>query len=312
MRREARRSRPSGRYDASPSCPPWSWSHKSVRLVEAEQAVHPLHRTAGGALHQVVDDRHHDDRPAVRRRRKVSVVARDHVFHPGRLGKHAHERPACVETANRLDCGRRVERLFEDRLHRRVNAARERPRVRHECEPAVLAGGRARERRDLGRVTVRERVVGVEIAVALRVMRARNRAAPGTGAARDRRDEDRRLGEIERKQRNGGEERRRAEAARMRDMRRRRAIEMLGYRAGEFARARGRTVRVLVDTLVLREIRVAEIRRDVDDRGFRARGGGASSAIRRSACATRRAARPRARRSADGGATVSTACSMET
>ena len=63
------------------------------------------------------------------------------------------------------------------------------------------------QRRDFRRVPMRERVVGVQVAVAQRVMRAFDRLAARAGAAGDAADEQRRLDEPERQQRHGGQQR---------------------------------------------------------------------------------------------------------
>ncbi len=116
---------------------------------------------------------------------------------------------------------------------------------------------------------VRERVVGVEVAVARRMVRAFDRLAPGPGAARHAGDEELRLGEPERQQRHGGEQDRRGEAARMRDVRRGRFRQMLGHGAGELREARRRAVRVLVHGCVRIGARIAIVRGDVDDARLR-------------------------------------------
>ncbi len=198
----------------------------------------------------------------------MRVVAGDHVLDPRRVVEHAHERLARVETAQRLDRALAVERLRELRLHGRVNAAGERARVRDEGELEIPARRRARERADLRRVAVGEGVVGIQVAVPLRVVRAGDRAPARAGRARHRGHEHRPVGEAEREERHRREQRGGGEAAGMRHVRRGRAVQVLGHRAGELLRPRGRSVRVPVDALVFREIGIAVIGRDVDHGGI--------------------------------------------
>ena len=97
------------------------------------------------------------------------------------------------------------------------------PECGTKAKSACDAGGRLRERGDLRRMPVRERVVRVQVAVTLRMMRARDRLAAGAGAAGDAGHEQPRLDEAERQQRHAREQHGRREAARVRDVRRRAA-----------------------------------------------------------------------------------------
>ena len=157
-------------------------------LRAAEHAVHPLHGAAGGALGQVVDHAHHGDACGRSLTPESSrVVAGDDVLDARRFAADAHE----------------------DATGRSTRAARRRARAssRGSCElsPAPSRGCRARtdrsaarrrsrastpeaalrERRDLRRVPVRQRVVGIQVAVPLRMMRALDGLAAGAGAAGD-------------------------------------------------------------------------------------------------------------------------------
>src|SRR5688572_16476943 len=127
-------------------------------FVETQQPVHPLQRAARGALHEVVDDRHHGDRPPVARRREMGIVARDHVLDAGRVVLHAHERPSGIEVAQCRDRRVRVEGFREPRLDGGVDPSRERPGMRNESDLPVPAARRAGERIDLRAMTVREGV----------------------------------------------------------------------------------------------------------------------------------------------------------
>ena len=171
-----------------------------------------------------------------------------------------------------------------------MDAAREGARVRHEREVRGDAGGRRRAGGDLRDVAVRQRVVGVQVAVAGRVVGAVDGLAARPGAARHAAHEEGRRHEVEREQRHRGEQRRGGEAARMRDMRRGHGGEVLGNRTGELRDARRRAVRMLVDRGVGLGRRVAVVRGDVDHArpGAGRRRGGEQLVDERGADAVRR------------------------
>src|SRR5579863_4966619 len=97
---------------------------------------------------------------------------------------------------------------------------------------------------------MRERAVGVKIRVARGMVRAVDGLAARAGAARDAGYEEGSGGEAVREQRYGGQQCRSSKAAGMRDMRGRRSLQVLGYRAGELRQPRRGAMRVLVDGLV--------------------------------------------------------------
>ena len=149
-------------------------------------------------------------------------LLRDDVLEPRRLGADAHERRLLVVLAQR----------WSELVRRRAVPARTActvtwmPRANGpECGTNAKSRVDARRRRasarDLRRVAMRERVVGVQIAVPLRVVRARRRAAARARAAGDAGDEQPRLDEPEREQRHAREQHRGREAPGMRDVRRR-------------------------------------------------------------------------------------------
>ena len=119
-----------------------------------------------------------------------------------------------------------------------------------------------------------ERAVGIQIAVARRVMRAFHRLAARAGAAGDAADEQRGLGNARRQQRHAGQQDGRGEAARMADVRRGHLLQVLGHGAGELRQAMRRAVRMFVHGLVARGRGEAEVRRDVDEARLGARGFG--------------------------------------
>src|SRR5262245_2213222 len=111
--------------------------------------------------------------------------------------------------------------------------------------------------------------------MALRVMRAFRRFAPGAGAAGDARDEEARFDQSKGQERDGREQRRRGKASGVRDVRRLELAQMLRYRTGELREAARSAVRVLVDALVGCCRRIAEVSGDIDDAHAVARGIGA-------------------------------------
>src|SRR5580693_299271 len=233
-------------------------------LRESEQAVHPLHRAAGGALDEIVDGAHDGDGAAVGGRREVRVVAGGDFLDVRRALTHPHERRARVVLLQRAAGLARVECPSQARLHRDMNAAREGTGVRHEGELHLDAARRAGAGDDLRRVAVLQGVVAVEIAVAQRMVRTLDRLASRARAAGDAAHVQVRLDEAEGEQRHRGEQYRGGEAARVGDVRRGELREVLGHRTAEFLQARRRAVRVAVNVRVAFRGGVAEIGGDVD------------------------------------------------
>ena len=99
----------------------------------------------------------------------------------------------------------------------------------------------------------------------------------------------------EREQRHAGQQDRRREAARMRDVRRRRGLQVFRHRAGELREPLRRAVRMFVDGFVGGGGGVTEVRRDVDEARLGARGLRGLEQACRSARPRRRAARRRTR-----------------
>ena len=143
--------------------------------------------------------------------------------------------------------------------------------MRHEIELRLDARGELRAGDDLRHMAMAQRAIGVKIAVPMRMMRALDGLAAGAGAAGDAGDEQTRVGEPQRQQRHDGEQRRGREASGMRDMRRRRLLQMLRHGTGELANPRRRAVRVLVHRLVGGWAGVAKVGGDVHAMHPRAR-----------------------------------------
>ncbi len=110
----------------------------------------------------------------------------------------------------------------------------------------------------------------------LRGFAARTRAAGDAG------DEQTRIGQPKRQQRHAGEQGRGRETTRMRDVRRRRFLQMLRHGAGELADSRRGAVRMLVDGFVGRLAGIAKVRGNIHAMHARARGArGCAAAGRR-------------------------------
>ncbi len=115
---------------------------------------------------------------------------------------------------------------------------------------------------------MRERAVGVEIAVAQRMMGAVAGLAARAGAAGDRRDEQFRRRQLHRQERHARQQCRGGEAARMRHVRRRKLAQLLRQRAGEGRQSRRGAVRMLVHRLVAFRRAIAKVGRDVHHARF--------------------------------------------
>src|SRR6185312_3039942 len=138
-------------------------------------------------------------------------------------------------------------------------------RVRNEGELGFDTRRRLSTRGNLRRVAMCERAISVEVRMTLRMMRALGRLAARTGAAGHASDEETRLREAKREQRNAREQRCSCKAAGVTDVRRAQLAQVLRDRASELGNPRRRAMRMLVDTLVGRCGRIAEVRGNIHD-----------------------------------------------
>src|SRR5690606_1982946 len=121
------------------------------------------------------------------------IVAACDIFYMRQLGRDPNEATAAIELLERREQLGRLDLASRSGLNRYMDAAGERAGVRHEVELDLRAGRGLRQRNDFRSVPMSQRVVGVQIAVTLRMMRARCRRAARAGAARDAGDEQARL-----------------------------------------------------------------------------------------------------------------------
>ncbi len=84
----------------------------------------------------------------------MRVVARRHVLYAGSRVHHTHERRVRVELFEYGEQLPFVQRFFQLRLNRQMNASGERPGVRHERELCLDSRSSARARSDFRDVPV--------------------------------------------------------------------------------------------------------------------------------------------------------------
>ena len=126
-----------------------------------QQPVHPLHRTACGAFHEIVDDAKHGDGAVGDRHPDLRPVAGDDILEPRRTGHDFDEGHSGV---GRLECPAdfaRGDSWSQPRLQGDMDSAGERAGMGDETQQRPAPGGDFRKVDDFGHVPVLERLVGV-------------------------------------------------------------------------------------------------------------------------------------------------------
>ena len=235
-----------------------------LRLRQVPEPVHPLHGAAGGAFDEIVDRAHDDDRVLVDGDADIAIIARNDVLQFRCARDELHERRIRIGRCENITQLLSADCLLCPGLNGRVYTARKRSGMRHEMNPRRHAGGRRTQFGDFRRVAVRERLVGVHIAVPLGVMRAVLRAATGARAAGGGGDEEVRFGEAGAQQRHDGKQYGSREATGMTDMGCRCAAAVFGHSAIKLRQQFRRAMRAAIDGFIVCLPCIAKVGRRID------------------------------------------------